>query len=84
MVWPWGYSIGQIAGFELAHGVFSALCALLVSLPVVYWIWITYRRRSQALPDSTGFTRAVFFMVLLSFGVGLCAHVLEDIFMSWF
>jgi len=84
MVWPWGYSIGQIIGFELAHGVFSALCALLVSLPAACWIWTTYRRPSQDSSDPEGFTQAVSFMVLLSFGVGLCAHVLEDIFYGIF
>jgi hypothetical protein len=91
-VWPWAYSIWQIAGFELAHGVFSALCALLVSLPAVYWIWTTYQSRSESTSDLSrsngsgreGFLVAVFFMVLLSLGVGLCAHVLEDIYIGWF
>lgn len=92
MVWPWAYSIWQVIGFELAHGVFSSLCALLVSLPAAYWIWTTYRVRSGSVSDTSpsrwwdgmGFTVAVFCMVLLSLGVGLCAHVLEDIYFSWF
>ncbi len=49
MVWPWAYSIWQFAGFKLAHGVFSALYALLVSSPAAYWIWTTYCTCSDPL-----------------------------------
>ena len=89
-MWPWAFSIWQVAGFELAHGIFSALCALLVSSPAVYWIWTTYRPPLASRSDFThleyrkGFLMAVFCMVLLSLGVGLCAHVLEDIYIGWF
>ncbi len=89
-VWPWAYSIWQIAGFELAHGFFSALCSLLVSLPAACWIWTTYRLRWASISNPAyweyrmGFIKAVFCMVLLSLGAGLCAHVLEDIFIGWF
>lgn len=90
MVWPWEYSIWQIAGFELAHGIFSALCALLVSWPAAYWIWTTYHIHSESTLDISHlnsekqFRKAVICMALLSLGVGLCAHVLEDIYIGWF
>lgn len=92
MVWPWDYSIMQVAGLELAHGVFSSLFALLVSWPAAFWIWITYLAPSASKSDSirsgSGYRKelimAVCCMVLLSLGAGLCAHVLEDIFIGWF
>ncbi len=91
-MWPWAYSIWQVLGFELAHGILSALCSLLVSLPVVYWIWTTYRMPSESILDTSLLKRedrvdlvlVVFCMLLLSLGVGLCAHVLEDLYVGWF
>lgn len=91
VVWPWGYSVWQIAGFELAHFTLSFFAVLLVVSPVAYLTWITYLRPSDGDSPSSSttlspaaYSMAVACMVLLSLSVGLIAHVLEDILYSWF
>jgi hypothetical protein len=90
-VWPWAYSIWQVAGFELAHFAFSFCAAFVVVSPVVYWTLTTYRAYWDGTrpyySDSEAresLTRVVFYMVLLSLSAGLAAHVLEDIFIGAF
>jgi hypothetical protein len=90
-VWPWNYSVWQIAGFEAVHFVFSFCAVFVVVSPAVFWIWITSRvssvgasRYHSSSVAQVVSTRAAIFMVLLSLSVGLVAHVLEDIFLSWF
>ena len=91
MAWPWAYSIWQVAGFELAHFALSFCAVFVVVSPVVFWISITYRKYWDGNCPSSFHSlrpmvssRAVIYMVLLSLSVGLVAHVLEDIYFSWF
>jgi hypothetical protein len=91
MAWPWAYSIWQVAGFELAHFALSFCAVFVVVSPVVFWISTTSRKHwdGNSPSSSSSFhpiisSRGVIYMVLLSLSAGLVAHVLEDIYFSWF
>jgi hypothetical protein len=85
------YTLYQILSFELEHGILSSFVALLVSLPALYLISITFPAGSSASVSAScpsakpsAWGKAVICMVLLSFSAGLVAHVLEDIWVGWF